>query len=45
MTDSTVLMSVVMIVWHKVCFGSKCSQTNGENVGKTLASDVALKTI
>lgn len=33
-TDSTVLMSIVMIVWHKVCFGSKCSRTNGENVFK-----------
>lgn len=38
--DSAVLMS---IIWHKVCFGSKCSRTNSVCI-QTLAPDVALKT-
>lgn len=41
--DSTVLMSIVTIIWHKVCFGSKCSRTNSVCI-QMLASDVALKT-
>lgn len=43
MADSTVLVSIVTIVWHKVRFGSEfvCSQNDGENVWKTLAADVA----
>lgn len=41
--DSTVLMSIVTIIWHKVCFGSKCSRANSVCI-QMLASDAALKT-
>lgn len=43
MTGSAALVSIVPIVWHEVRFGSEfvCSRTDGENVWKTLADDVA----